>query len=852
MRIDEGDEKDLRNKFISLLLCMALMFQAGGTAWGEEIISVGEEQLFWEETGAAESDNDLITGQGMETLSKGSDLQEAGTLEDISNDELLVDDSLQDPAAVESSAGTEVFPETEVPSETEALPETEVPSETEALPETGIEEVLAEETLTNGADAEGLLEDPETEELQVVTITETVDLSDPTVVSDTIPAAAVRMFRMAQFNGCFGNQLTGSARELYDSRVDYYVTKRNTGAMVLSYTLDDSPYTFAAEIIQTQTGKGINTETEEYQAEQQQVLFDLQSSIDAFIYDHPEIFWLRGGKCIYKMSAVGSGSNWTGYVSELFYTPSLAFSGADFLVSAFDSAVTQTVNSLLSKADIDGNGCVEQLELIMTAHDYLCQRFYYDSSSYQNYESSGDYRIFCSAGGFLDSVGTGVVCEGYAKAFKVICDQWGIPCVLIGGTVTQNGKTEGHMWNGVQLNGKWYLMDVTWDDGSSGYSYKYFMVGNTLSGRVSSGYFGGVSFSTAFVYPQLETEALVYCLGMQHEQVTETVITPTCVAKGYTVYTCNHCGSVWQGKETAIDSNNHNYQKVVTAPTCTNQGNTTYTCSRCGFSYKTDVKAALGHNYSSGICTRCGGGDSIVNASVSSIGTQAYGAKALTPAVTVKFGSRVLRQGTDYTVTYRNNVNRGTAYATVTGIGIYRGTVSRSFTIGTRSVSSLTVSAIGDRVYTGKTQKPSVTLRNNGVKLVKDKDYTISYSKNKSIGQAVITIKGKGNYSGTRKIYFSIVPKAPTFSKLKSSSKGKLTAYWKRVSGAGGYQIQYSLNSSFGSVKSVTAGAGSSSKTISGLAKGKVYYVRVRCYKKVSGKKYYSAWSKVRKVTVKK
>ena len=174
-------------------------------------------------------------------------------------------------------------------------------------------------------------------------------------------------------------------------------------------------------------------------------------------------------------------------------------------------------------------------------------------------------------------------------------------------------------------------------------------------------------------------------------------------------------------------------QHDAQAPTCITVGWASYdTCSRCGFSYKTDVKAALGHNYSSGICTRCGGGDSIVNASVSSIGTQAYGAKALTPAVTVKFGSRVLRQGTDYTVTYRNNVNRGTAYATVTGIGIYRGTVSRSFTIGTRSVSSLTVSAIGERVYTGKTQKPSVTLRNNGVKLVKDKDYTISYSKNKS------------------------------------------------------------------------------------------------------------------------
>ena len=145
--------------------------------------------------------------------------------------------------------------------------------------------------------------------------------------------------------------------------------------------------------------------------------------------------------------------------------------------------------------------------------------------------------------------------------------------------------------------------------------------------------------------------------------------------------------------------------------------------------------------------------------------------------MTVKFGTNVLKQGTDYKITYKDNVKLGTAYATVTGIGKYSGTVIRSFKIVQKSISAVTVSAIKDRTYTGKAQTPAVTLKNNGVKLVKNTDYTISYSKNTSIGQAVITVKGKGNYSGTRKIYFNIIPKTPTLSKVTSASKGKPVSY---------------------------------------------------------------------------
>ena len=57
------------------------------------------------------------------------------------------------------------------------------------------------------------------------------------------------------------------------------------------------------------------------------------------------------------------------------------------------------------------------------------------------------------------------MCEGYARGFKYILDELGIPCVLISGTATNsNGETESHAWNYVELEGKWYAVDVTWDD----------------------------------------------------------------------------------------------------------------------------------------------------------------------------------------------------------------------------------------------------------------------------------------------------------------------------------------------------------------------------------------------------
>lgn len=70
---------------------------------------------------------------------------------------------------------------------------------------------------------------------------------------------------------------------------------------------------------------------------------------------------------------------------------------------------------------------------------------------------------------------------------------------------------------------------------------------------------------------------------------------------------------------------------------------------------------------------------------------------------------------------------------------------------------------------------------------------------------------------------------------------GKLTARWKKISAVSGYQIQYSVSSKFNEAKTVSTTA--VSKTLSGLKRGRTYYVRIRAYKKTGGKIYYGAWS---------
>lgn len=154
--------------------------------------------------------------------------------------------------------------------------------------------------------------------------------------------------------------------------------------------------------------------------------------------------------------------------------------------------------------------------------------------------------------------------------------------------------------------------------------------------------------------------------------------------------------------------------------------------------------------------------------------------------------------------------------------------------------------------YNGKPQKPSVTVKDANGNLVDAANYTISYSNNKNVGQATVTVTFSGNYSGTAKKNFNIVPKGTFLSKVTAQKKG-FTAKWKKqAKQTTGYEIQYSTSSKFKGAKTIkNIKAKTTTKRISRLKAKKKYYVRIRTYKTIKGKKYYSDWSKSKTVVTK-
>ena len=161
--------------------------------------------------------------------------------------------------------------------------------------------------------------------------------------------------------------------------------------------------------------------------------------------------------------------------------------------------------------------------------------------------------------------------------------------------------------------------------------------------------------------------------------------------------------------------------------------------------------------------------------------------------------------------------------------------------------------------YNGKEKKPSVTVKGSDGKVISSSNYTVTYaSGRKNVGKYKVTIKFKGNYSGTVIKYFKIKPKGTSISSLTKESKA-FTVKWKKqstkmsTSRITGYQIQYSTSKTFASnVKTKTvSGYSKISKKITGLKAKKTYYVRVRTYKTVSGTKYYSSWSAIKSVKTK-
>lgn len=159
----------------------------------------------------------------------------------------------------------------------------------------------------------------------------------------------------------------------------------------------------------------------------------------------------------------------------------------------------------------------------------------------------------------------------------------------------------------------------------------------------------------------------------------------------------------------------------------------------------------------------------------------------------------------------------------------------------------------------GKAHKPSVSVKNSKGKALKaGRDYTITYpGSTENVGKYTVTVKFKGNYTGTVKKTFTVVPKSTSITKLQPRKRGFTVTWKKQKDQSTGYEVAYSTNSKFSKGSTTTAVISKNtrlSRKVSKLVRGRIYYVRVRVYTNTElgkkGKALYSDWSKVRAVVV--
>jgi len=241
--------------------------------------------------------------------------------------------------------------------------------------------------------------------------------------------------------------------------------------------------------------------------------------------------------------------------------------------------------------------------------------------------------------------------------------------------------------------------------------------------------------------------------------------------------------------------------------------------------------------------------DEIANMKISGAAEQIYTGNSIKPKVTVTDGNNTLKEGTDYEISYNNNINAGQANIIVTGVGKYIGKKGISFGIVKANVKKAKITGIVAKQYTGKATKQSVKVIYNGRKLTINKDYVISYRNNKSIGTASVTIKGSGNYTGTVTKKYKINPKAPTLKKLTKVKSNNVKITYKKVSKATGYIIYYS-NKEKGTYKKLAAVKSINSYTTKKLKRGNTYYIKIVAVRKVNSTSYRSKASNIKRIVM--
>jgi len=222
----------------------------------------------------------------------------------------------------------------------------------------------------------------------------------------------------------------------------------------------------------------------------------------AFDRDHPEVFWLSGGSTMSYRASISISNNGTVTYTQPIY---FVLKSDDFDIRDASYRNSNTLTTVINETLVQNDSAcatilagvpedADTYETVKYFNEWLTKNNCYNA----DINTAGHDARECT-GALNGYSGTaGPVCEAYARAFKVLCDAEGIPCVLVDGEADNgSGDPEAHMWNYVQMDDeKWYAVDVTWNDPtvygvtskeSGSENENYFLVGSDTE-------IGGMSF----------------------------------------------------------------------------------------------------------------------------------------------------------------------------------------------------------------------------------------------------------------------------------------------------------------------------------------------------------------------
>ncbi len=513
-----------------------------------------------------------------------------------------------------SIAAEETATEPVIIEDMEALEEGGIETETAEITETEISETETPETENSGtagtgtvpgdtAGSDGFLVSVQEVETRDYTGIGDV-LADSTVLTDEITISLdqagmaetaglpeISLFSNAGYVDSYGGQLDGDAKEVYDLMAEHFaenpVSDGEGGLSGFTYTLSE-PFCFHLDMTTEDFSAGKYQTDPDYQEAAAQLKYVMQAAYDAILFDAPQLYYIKPPTISYRIQAK---ENEAGGIDVAVYNSELTIRAQESITNAlsrraeFQSVADAAVSAVRSRIASDA----DRETIVKTIHDYVCEIAVYDDN-YKSYANGSEqyYMIHSAAGFFLDS-NHKVVCDGYAKAFKILCDRFDVPCAIIPGMTT-----EGHAWNYVQMeDGNWYLVDTTWDDGSS-IRWNYFLMGGMSKGasgevlqeaRTVYTNFSGAKYTMSFAAPQLNP--VRYHEHSYEKQIYVSDYNATCMADGTKHLKCDveECDARLESVPDVGSRIAHSFTnyETVTEASCTADGKKAAKCDYgCG------------------------------------------------------------------------------------------------------------------------------------------------------------------------------------------------------------------------------------------------------------------------------